>query len=246
MTLVWGTPTANDGDKFATYFGRADTGLDYAVNRYYDSARGRFLTPDPYPVSASVQNPQSWNRYGYVENDRVNFKDPYGLFVCSAGDPENSPFCPSSGSMSDAGFGADPSYAAEGRLPELLLKVALVTAEVLPGQPGFLSNLGADNHDYGNISIPPVVFSFQFRVAHSHRRHRWPSFGTASIDVSKGLVIETGITMRISAIQGLLSITGGGAQNVSVKDLGELNTLRGTLALSGNAFLYQIRRHLCQ
>jgi RHS repeat-associated protein len=72
-------PTANDGDKFATYFRDADTALDYAVNRYYDSARGRFLTPDPYRASASVQNPQSWNRYGYVENDHVNFKDPQGL-----------------------------------------------------------------------------------------------------------------------------------------------------------------------
>jgi len=77
----WGeerSTTTQNRDKFATYF-RDSTGLDYALNRYYSSSHGRFLTPDPYVASASLTNPQSWNRYPYVENDPVNYHDPGGL-----------------------------------------------------------------------------------------------------------------------------------------------------------------------
>jgi len=70
--------TTQNRDKFATYF-RDSSGLDYALNRYYSSSHGRFLTPDPYVASASLTNPQSWNRYPYVENDPVNYHDPGGL-----------------------------------------------------------------------------------------------------------------------------------------------------------------------
>jgi RHS repeat-associated protein len=71
--------TTNDGrEKFATYR-RDATGLDYAWNRMYSATYGRFLSADPYRASASMTNPQSWNRYAYVENDPVNYNDPEGL-----------------------------------------------------------------------------------------------------------------------------------------------------------------------
>jgi RHS repeat-associated protein len=77
----WGeerNTTTQNRDKFGAYF-RDSTGLDYALNRYYSSSHGRFLTPDPYYSSAGPEGPQSWNRYAYVENDPVNKVDPYGL-----------------------------------------------------------------------------------------------------------------------------------------------------------------------
>jgi uncharacterized protein RhaS with RHS repeats len=40
-------PSANDAEKFATYYRDAKTGLDYAINRYCQSGLGRFLTADP-------------------------------------------------------------------------------------------------------------------------------------------------------------------------------------------------------
>lgn len=49
------------------------------VQRYYASTLGRFLTPDPYVSSGGVANPQSGNRYAYVENDPLNLYDPTGL-----------------------------------------------------------------------------------------------------------------------------------------------------------------------
>jgi RHS repeat-associated protein len=71
------TATTNDKDKFATYFRDSSTGLDYAMNRYYGSNLGRFMSPDQGPPL--LANPGSWNRYTYSWNDPINFNDPDGL-----------------------------------------------------------------------------------------------------------------------------------------------------------------------
>jgi RHS repeat-associated protein len=73
-------PPANNADKFATYY-RDGTGLDYADQRYYSSQSGRFPTPDPYMASGGPDDPQSWNRYAYAQNDPINFNDPSGLMI---------------------------------------------------------------------------------------------------------------------------------------------------------------------
>ena len=39
----------------------------------------RFSQPDPYDGAYSLADPQSFNRYAYVQNDPVNFVDPSGL-----------------------------------------------------------------------------------------------------------------------------------------------------------------------
>jgi RHS repeat-associated protein len=48
-----GTATANDVAKFGTYTRDSATGLDYAMNRYYQSWWGRFTNPDPYRESVN-------------------------------------------------------------------------------------------------------------------------------------------------------------------------------------------------
>jgi RHS repeat-associated protein len=55
----------------------AESGLDHTWFRKYASAFGRWLSPDP--LSGSVSNPQSLNRYSYVLNDGLNYVDPFGL-----------------------------------------------------------------------------------------------------------------------------------------------------------------------
>lgn len=47
--------------------------------RKYDSSSGRWTTTDPYGGSMNVADPQSFNRYTYVNNDPVNRQDPTGL-----------------------------------------------------------------------------------------------------------------------------------------------------------------------
>jgi RHS repeat-associated protein len=73
------TPTANDREKYATYTRDSATGLDYAMNRYYSSQWGRFLSPDPYAASVRLADPGGWNRYAYTRNDPANRLDQSGL-----------------------------------------------------------------------------------------------------------------------------------------------------------------------
>ena len=53
---------------------------DYFNARYYASnIAARFLTPDPYNGSYDQMNPQSFNRYMYVNGNTLAFTDPSGL-----------------------------------------------------------------------------------------------------------------------------------------------------------------------
>ena len=65
-----------------------ESGLDYAQARYYNSVHGRFTSVDPLTASASIRNPQTFNRYSYVLNSPYKYVDPMGLSeecrTCSA------------------------------------------------------------------------------------------------------------------------------------------------------------------
>ena len=60
------------------------TGLVFLRSRWYAPALARFVTPDSAPVSQD--DPQSVNRYAYVQGDPVNRTDPTGqeLFTLTA------------------------------------------------------------------------------------------------------------------------------------------------------------------
>ncbi len=68
MTLV--SNTYDGGTLSPTYSGPYE----------WDAAFGAWFT---YPGSAKPGNPQSWNRYGYVNGDPINGNDPTGL--CAVG-----------------------------------------------------------------------------------------------------------------------------------------------------------------
>ena len=55
------------------------TGLNHTWFRKNENRAGRWTSPDPYNGSMSLGNPQSFNRYSYVENQPTNFVDPSGL-----------------------------------------------------------------------------------------------------------------------------------------------------------------------
>jgi RHS repeat-associated protein len=66
--------------RFTSYDRSPLTGLDYAVNRYYDARQGRFMQVDPLGIqAATLGRPQTLNLYSYVQNDAVNSTDPLGL-----------------------------------------------------------------------------------------------------------------------------------------------------------------------
>jgi RHS repeat-associated protein len=65
---------------FTNYDRDSESGTDYAVNRQYAPTVGRFNRVDPF--QQPVGEPQSHNRYAYVENDPTNSIDPLGLDAC--------------------------------------------------------------------------------------------------------------------------------------------------------------------
>jgi len=86
VALPFGTALAAESTgsttrRFTSYDRSATTGLDYAVNRQYDSQQGRFTQVDPIGVqSVDLSEPQTLNLYTYCANDPVNHFDSDGLF----------------------------------------------------------------------------------------------------------------------------------------------------------------------
>ena len=80
----WGADTNRSSNaafqpkKFTSYE-RDANGSDEAMFRRYNRWHSRFDQPDPYEGSYDLGDPQTFNRYAYVQNDPVNFVDPSGL-----------------------------------------------------------------------------------------------------------------------------------------------------------------------
>ncbi len=100
-TLPFGTEItaetqATSNQRFTSYDRSEHTGLDYAVNRTYNSGQSRFTTVDPMGMrSTSLTNPQSLNLFAYVHNNPIDLSDPVGL---------NAQGCPAEYSSCGGGF----------------------------------------------------------------------------------------------------------------------------------------------
>ena len=58
-------------------------GLNDFLYREYSPVQGRWLAPDPAGVATiDFSDPQTWNRYAYVENQPCSSVDPFGLTSC--------------------------------------------------------------------------------------------------------------------------------------------------------------------
>ena len=96
--ITWsGAPTTGDlntiagysrqGYTFQTWLGQS-MGLNHMNGRVEDAILGRFLSPDPHITDRG--NAQSYNRYSYVNNNPLTYRDPTGFRKCTDcgdGDP---------------------------------------------------------------------------------------------------------------------------------------------------------------
>jgi len=91
--LPYGDLTVNTtGDNFPFTGLEADAnGAYHALHRDYAPSQGRWLSADPYNGSYSLADPQTLNRYAYLNNRPMNATDPTGLcddgdYLCDLGD----------------------------------------------------------------------------------------------------------------------------------------------------------------
>jgi RHS repeat-associated protein len=82
--------------------------VDFTYRRY-NPTQGRWISPDPAGLAAvDPSNPQSWNRYAYVNNTPLTSTDPTGQFEAPPGSPWVNPdFTGQTGPLDP--FGAAPS-----------------------------------------------------------------------------------------------------------------------------------------
>jgi RHS repeat-associated protein len=107
--------TANDRTKFATYTRDSYTGFDYADQRFYASTYGRFNTPDRSWKSVDGSNPESWNRYSYVNGDPVNGNDATGLCTVMISGITMGPGTNAAWTSEAQTLGADTAYPYQGQ-----------------------------------------------------------------------------------------------------------------------------------
>jgi RHS repeat-associated protein len=87
--VEWNPTATTNNYKFTDQEHDAETGdsltaLDHFWFRQYRGGLGRWMSPDPAGLAAvDLSNPQSLNRYAYVNNDPINWFDPFGLVRCT-------------------------------------------------------------------------------------------------------------------------------------------------------------------
>ena len=118
----------------------AETGLFYNKQRYYDPARGEYLTPDP------LGTPDGPNGYSYVRYNPLKYVDPDGLILFAFDGTENT----------DDSF--DISRAERQQLGNGLSNVVRFRDAYNDGAVNYISGVGTTHVDsrYGNITAPAL------------------------------------------------------------------------------------------
>ena len=134
---------------FTGYEADSESGLNFAEARYQSSVQGRFTSVDPLGASASVADPQSFNRYSYVNNNPTNLIDPSGT---QAYDASNS-YSDAAGSLEGQAF--DPNRSHFGG-PAVLFAAGLFhdVGAMAASQGGSTAYSGDGRIDSGREKLP--------------------------------------------------------------------------------------------
>jgi len=78
-SINYGSSADDVRQKFTGYQKDSETNLDFAEARIYENRYGRFTAVDPLVASGQTANPQTFNRYIYVNNSPLVRIDPTGM-----------------------------------------------------------------------------------------------------------------------------------------------------------------------
>jgi len=183
----------NDKLYFTTYERDSESSNDYARARFYRWLLGRFLSLDP--LSGSTSDPQSLDRYTYVENNPVTLADPSGMMEC------NGP-CESSPGGSNGGWCWDPSCYGDGTLGGTGF-----------WNPGFSQGIGATpclaGCGYNNYGLNTTVYDTTHSVEIDVETDPETGISTLYIDS----ILTTTVTDLGNLIQPGQTGGGGGSRN---------------------------------
>ncbi len=195
------------------YTDTAQSGLILCTHRYYDPAKGRFLTRDPLGYGGGV------NLYGYTGNNPVNESDPRGLSTYGGGLNGTITFGPIVVGIS-GGFKGDDNGTVG------LSCNVFTVCRFPPGLPGVSpavnyspGNLPVDGNGItsisGGLSSGPVVYLPPVGIVNSTPC----SGGPPTISVFPG-VQSPGIGYVVSA-GGTVGINGNGLENTVNQGIGQ-------------------------
>jgi RHS repeat-associated protein len=145
------------------------SGLHDFMFREYDPSHGRWMSPDPAgPGAANQANPQTWNRYAYVNNGPLNSLDPMGLFRDDAFG--GGGICIEGPACASGPYGSS-TYIVNGiQVPPMVAR-SLLSMQAAVVCPSCKSGqfVGADNKIYQMQWIPPYNLSFDngFTINHT-------------------------------------------------------------------------------
>jgi RHS repeat-associated protein len=132
--------TASNEPGYTGKFEEPDLGIQNFGARWYDPRIGRFLAIDP--AGFDPQNPQSFNRYAYANNNPYKYVDPDGWWAETAIDVMSL-------GLSANAFGSDPSLANGLGLTYDAVATAV---PLLPAGFGILKNAGNAADALGDAS----------------------------------------------------------------------------------------------
>src|ERR1051326_676334 len=222
---------------FASYYRDTESGNGYAMARTYVNRLGRFSSPDP--LSGSIGDPQSLNRYLYVLSDPTNFLDPDGLKCVTLdngtqGDDGEPPPCNSAAGGFNPDGSQQPDQVIVNGLPEVDF------GDMLGGPPVLYMTLAQWDDGYGTGKSHGNISSTDKAANTCVQPTKFQQFGIAFQGWVAKLTNKTvGVGAGISASGGpIVGVNATLARQLVVSPNGQaayVNTFNNALQLPFNA-----------
>jgi hypothetical protein len=142
---------------------------------------GRFLSVDPVISKAAMRSPQLWNRYAYVANNPLRYRDPTGKYICNGSEAQCKSFEDArqaslqSKRASDAVKTAANSYGDPGKDNGITVKFGdpgkgkgASAALTLQGAKDAAGNFTGNMQLVGTVTVRTGMSGNQLRAAVAH------------------------------------------------------------------------------